>query len=381
MSVGCGTRLKCPCTATPDSNFILDSIACAMHGQPLAAILRLCSHAASYNSPPEARRRLQIAKTINHKELDPVHISLAAALASDTSNFAAPGELDREAPVPVEAQSGSKQLTSSRHQRTWSSIIACCFPGLEDETEEVAVSMKSPASSSDEGEIVEATPLPRSEQDGVVDRAGRNRGRLSRTPDYETLPRTSRDGASLRSRSPRGLKRPRDDRDRRDQRQFRVHYESSSRDDVPRSRDHGDHPSGRGGWHRGDADRPNPTSSNSRFPEDEASRSWRRADDYRHSRDADRFYDDYPDKRSRNRSRSPRGNRERDSRDRTRGGRDMRAEQNKYSAHNERGSQRDSASRRANLEGSSDTAKKVDQNDRSVAFAEGTKPGSEVPNG
>lgn len=215
---------------------------------------------------------------------------------------------------------------------------------------EVAVSMASPALSSDEGEIIEATTLPRSEQNGVVDRAGRNRGRFSRSPerDSPSVHNHGRDGPSRRSRSPRVLKRARDDREtRRDSRQFRVHYEDSPREESRRARNLDDRPSPRGSH----------------------------VEDY--SRPRLRGYDDYSDKRARHRSRSPRDRRDEGrGRNSDRFGRVSNAEQNKYSAQNERPSQRDSMSKRATLQEPSDTAKKVAKSNRGVAFADGTKPES-----
>ncbi|KAI0176407.1 kinase-like protein [Hypoxylon sp. FL1284] len=97
------------------------------------------------------------------------------------------------------------------------------------------------SASSDEGEIVEngvgdskATSLSRIEGTGV-DRVDRNRPRYSRSksPDYVSGSRYP--PSSRRSCSPRGLKRPRDDRDSyrggrsdADARRFRVHYEDAA---------------------------------------------------------------------------------------------------------------------------------------------------------
>lgn len=108
--------------------------------------------------------------------------------------------------------------------------------------------MAFPDGGLDYGEIAEATPLPHSKLNGDIDRTGRPRARLERTPepsklpDHRQSPRVasfSRHSRSPRSppppRSPRGFKRPRDDdrhdrdrdrdRDRRDPRQFRVHHD------------------------------------------------------------------------------------------------------------------------------------------------------------
>src|SRR5687768_15676495 len=85
--------------------------------------------------------------------------------------------------------------------------------------------MASPASS-DEGEIVEsgvedlkATSLPKKFQGNGVDRQDRHRNRYSasKSPDYDDKANNDDDDhprhGSRRSRSPRGFKRSRDDRD------------------------------------------------------------------------------------------------------------------------------------------------------------------------
>lgn len=168
--------------------------------------------------------------------------------------------------------------------------------------------MASPTSS-DEGEILEngggnskATSLPRFDATGV-DRPDRHRARFStsRSPGHENGSR------NRSSRSPRGFKRPRDEHDpypagrlNSDPRRFRVHYE----DDRFRAQYE-------------DEDRPPPVSSASslRYDDGERTRDRNRARD--HSRD--RKY--YPEKRPRNRTRSPRrplragnGGRDRDDR-------------------------------------------------------------------
>ncbi|KAM0262757.1 hypothetical protein ACHAQJ_001551 [Trichoderma viride] len=101
--------------------------------------------------------------------------------------------------------------------------------------------------SSDEGEIVEeragdlkATSLSHVERNGV-DRQDRQRNRNS-SPDLDTTSRHS--NSSRRSRSPRGYKRSRDDRDRfpptrprdQDSRHDRGAYDDYRRDDYKRSR-------------------------------------------------------------------------------------------------------------------------------------------------
>ncbi|KAH8882603.1 kinase-like protein [Thozetella sp. PMI_491] len=222
--------------------------------------------------------------------------------------------------------------------------------------------------SSDEGEIVEATPLPRSEQNGDVDRTGRTRGRYSRTPDSDSFPRQSGDGYRRRSRSPpRGQKRPRDDRDRRDRerdrdpRQFRVHYEDSPRRDRSRDRDR-------------DRDLDRPPSLQSNGPEPLSSRSAHRPGNrdnlpsrpggYR-QRDYERDPDGYPDKRprgNRSRSRSPR-RRDNGRRDR---GRREKEERSKYSAQDERYPRNGALSRQANLLEAPDTLKQDAKRDQGV---------------
>ncbi|KAL2203765.1 hypothetical protein CC79DRAFT_1073240 [Sarocladium strictum] len=156
-------------------------------------------------------------------------------------------------------------------------------------------------SSSDEGEIVEngvqsskATSLAHPEGSGV-DRRDRLSSRHS-TPDRDSASRDS----PRRSRSPRGFKRSRDERDsygrsRNDARQGRGHYDDVRRDNYGRSRlpydDSDRSPRSRDDRHGRDRDRD------------------RDRDDYR-QRDRDRF----PDKRPRQRSRSPRRHRPEDGR-------------------------------------------------------------------
>ncbi|KAL2171679.1 hypothetical protein VTG60DRAFT_1975 [Thermothelomyces hinnuleus] len=210
--------------------------------------------------------------------------------------------------------------------------------------------MASSTFSSDEGEIVEATPLPRSGQNGDVDRTGRHRGRYpSRTPERDFPSRESADGPR-RSRSPRGWKRSREDqRDRRDSRQFRVHYEGSSRDHRRPYRDL-DRPPSRGA-DRYD-ERPN-YRYGSREPAPPRPRG-HRADGgaYDRSYDRDRRDDGYPDKRARTRSRSPRGRGDRTDRtdragrDGGRSADDLRSGEDKYSAPAERRPQDGSTSKR-----------------------------------
>lgn len=181
--------------------------------------------------------------------------------------------------------------------------------------------------SSDEGEILEngvgnskATSLH--QIDGIgVDRQDRNRVRYSRSrsPDHGDGSRHN----SGRSRSPRGYKRPRNDRDYQpagrvnaDPRRFRVHYEDE-RDDTRRPRLSYD-----------DDDRPPSGPSTSGLRYDDSDRP--RARDRRRDRSRDR--DSYPEKRPRNRTRSPyrppRGGRDRDERTRRDGDRFSRPGEN-----------------------------------------------------
>ncbi|KAI0136431.1 hypothetical protein BJ170DRAFT_601675 [Xylariales sp. AK1849] len=164
--------------------------------------------------------------------------------------------------------------------------------------------MASPASS-DEGEILEnavgdlkATSLPQIHGTGV-DRPDRNRAKYSRSrsPEYGNGSRYSQD-TSRRSRSPRGFKRSRNDREfhqggrlSADPRHFRVHYEDDHRD------------SRRSRYSYDDDDRP-PSRSPApglRYDDRDRARDYERPRE--RSRDRDR--DDYPEKRPRNRTRSP----------------------------------------------------------------------------
>ncbi|OTA64678.1 kinase-like protein [Hypoxylon sp. EC38] len=163
--------------------------------------------------------------------------------------------------------------------------------------------MATPASS-DEGEIVEngvgdskATSLPQFEGTGV-DRMDRTRGRYSRSrsPEYVNGSRYPHN-SSRRSRSPRGRKRPRDDRDSHrggrldvDPRRFRVHYEDAA-DSHRRSRLPYD-----------DEDRPPSRSSASGLHYDDRDRDYGTRN---RGRDRSRDRDRHPKKRPRNRSRSP----------------------------------------------------------------------------
>jgi len=209
--------------------------------------------------------------------------------------------------------------------------------------------MASPADSADEGEIVEAPPLPRNDGNGDVDRSGRHRGRISQTPEDDARSRHSGEGYSRRSRSPRGWKRPRDDRDdrdRRDPRQFRVHYEQGSREDRRHARDRDlDRPVSRGSYRNGD-DRSHAYSGN-REEATFSRHSTHRTDTRNRDREFDRNLDGYTEKRPRHRSRSPRDRRERGTRDRARHGIDQPQEQNKYSAQVERRPRYDNMSKRA----------------------------------
>ncbi|KAK1771432.1 kinase-like protein [Phialemonium atrogriseum] len=219
--------------------------------------------------------------------------------------------------------------------------------------------MATPMMSSDEGEIIEATPLPRSDKNGHVDPTGRTRPRLSHTPDLDDSSRNPANAPFRRSRSPRGFKRSHDEPEYqsssrgRDPRRFRVRYEADPRDGHRRGRhpyEDPDRPQSRGSAHDEERDRNRDNTASRPFGQ--------RRDD----RNFDRGYDGYPDKRPRNRSRSPRGGRrDRGRRDRGRFGRDPtidHAESIKYSAHNERYSQGNSVSKRATLAEASDTSRR-----------------------
>lgn len=224
--------------------------------------------------------------------------------------------------------------------------------------------MASPALSSDEGEIVEATPLPRSEQNGDVDRTGRHRARfLSRTPDGDLPSRDLPDGPRRRSRSPRGWKRPLEDhRDRRDTRQFRVHYEGGPRDDRRTYRDL-DRPSSRG------TDRYDDRSDNQyggRGPAPPRARG-HRADGPGY----DRRNDGYPDKRPRTRSRSPRGRGDRGRRDGGRYRADLGPGEDKYSAQAERRPQDGSMSKRATPVDTRDVSRQNAKSDQGAMVERG----------
>lgn len=169
--------------------------------------------------------------------------------------------------------------------------------------------------SSDEGEIVEngvgdlkATSLPQFEGTGV-DRIDRTRARYSRSksPDNVNGSRYA-PGPSRRSRSPRGRKRPRDDRYSHrgsrldsDPRRFRVHYEDNT-DGYRRSRLSYD-----------DEDRPPSRSSAPNLYYDDRDRDYTTRTK---GRDRSRDRESHPRKRHRNRSRSP----YRPPNDRNRGG-------------------------------------------------------------
>ena len=230
--------------------------------------------------------------------------------------------------------------------------------------------------SSDEGEIVEATPQPRFNGNGNVDRTGRNQGGFSRTPEPDNWSRNSADVSNRRSRSPRGLKRPRDDREHaaatrpdqggRDPRRFRVRYETDgSRDDTRRERrryEDLDRPPSRGSQRDDDGDYRHPPS---RFANRDSAPG--RSSDFRRngrdrSRDFDRSYDGHLDKKwPRNRSRSPKGRRDRGRRERGRFQRSQNidhAESIKYSAQNDKRSRGSPGPRRGTaLEEAPDTSR------------------------
>lgn len=157
-------------------------------------------------------------------------------------------------------------------------------------------------SSSDEGEIVEragdlkATSLSHAERNGV-DRKDRQRNRNS-SPDLDTTSKYN-NNSSRRSRSPRGFKRSRDDRDRlpprardQDARHDRGASDDHRRDDYKRSRVAYD-----------DLDRPASRTANQGY--DWRSRRDRERD---RSRERDRYHRDrdrYSERSPRPRSPSP----------------------------------------------------------------------------
>ncbi|KZL65576.1 cmgc dyrk prp4 protein kinase [Colletotrichum incanum] len=164
------------------------------------------------------------------------------------------------------------------------------------------------ASSSDEGEIMEndavelkATSLPKKFEGNGVDRQDRTRDRYSASisPEHDNAARHYNPPRRSRSPPPRGFKRARDERDyvgggRQDTRRFRVHYEDGPRDDYRRSRVSYE-----------DLDRPPSRSSNHSYDGRDRNRS-RDRDTYRErDRERDRDRDRYPDKKPRNRTRSP----------------------------------------------------------------------------
>ncbi|KAG5931897.1 hypothetical protein E4U53_001555, partial [Claviceps sorghi] len=162
-------------------------------------------------------------------------------------------------------------------------------------------------SSSDEGEIIEggtgdlkATSLTRHSGNGI-DRRDRNRSRHS-SPDYDTASKYS--SSSRRSRSPRGHKRTRDERDThgrgrdRDSRHIRTRYDDARRDDYRRPRISYD-----------DLDRPNPSSSQFGNSDQRLNGGGEQDVDRphggNHGRHAERGSTRYDEGRSRPRSRSP----------------------------------------------------------------------------
>ncbi|KAI1259626.1 kinase-like protein [Xylariaceae sp. FL1019] len=238
--------------------------------------------------------------------------------------------------------------------------------------------MASSPSSSDEGEIVEntvghskANDLPQINGSGV-DRIDRTRDEYSRTttksPEYSTSSRHDIPTAR-RSRSPRGMKRPRDNRDAHhdrdahrdshrngradvDPRRFRVHYE-----DLRDSR------SSRLSYD--DQDRPAPRSSHAGLHYDDRDRDYGR-DRYR-DRSPDRDHDRYPQKSARNRTRSPyassrrdrgRGDDSRRDNDRMRRGPDRDNVENVRSIHYHNGQR--SSQRSPNASKQTSTVKSID---------------------
>lgn len=221
------------------------------------------------------------------------------------------------------------------------------------------------AFSSDEGEIVEATSLPRSKKNGDVDRNGRPKGRYtSREPEHDLASRSSAEGNRRRSQLPRGWKRSRDDRDPR---QFRIHYEDAPRNDRRDGRDL-DHPSSRGSDFYGD--RPSHKSGG----RDHRAGGIRRGDDYKRGNHDRRDHDrsDYPDKRPRHHSRSPHGPNDKGRRDRARYGSEPRdVDEHKYSAHVERRSQDGPTSKRTDPVKPYDGSKRDAKTDQSATVERG----------
>ncbi|KAI2471183.1 kinase-like protein [Annulohypoxylon bovei var. microspora] len=213
--------------------------------------------------------------------------------------------------------------------------------------------MATPASS-DEGEIVEngvgdskATSLPQFEGTGV-DRMDRTRARYSRSrsPEYVNGSRYP-PSSTRRSRSPRGHKRPRDDRDSHrgtnrvdaDPRRFRVHYEDAA-DSHRRSR-----------FSYDDEDRPPSRSSASGLYYDDRDRDYASRN---RGRDRSREFDQHIKKRPKNRSRSPfrplRG-------DRNRGGQSRRDDSKFQRASNRNGPEGAKSSRQGTPRHYQDSAK------------------------
>ncbi|KAI9148061.1 Serine/threonine-protein kinase prp4 [Paramyrothecium foliicola] len=176
------------------------------------------------------------------------------------------------------------------------------------------------ASSADEGEIsdnsgghgdLKASSLSYTEGSGV-DPRDRTRNRHS-SPEHDSASRYGgNNNSARRSRSPRGYKRSRDDRDyhgdRRDQdsRHYRASYQNPTNENYRRSRTSYE-----------DLDRPVSRGSELSYDGRPSDRDRDRdRDNHRRrdrSRDRDRYSRDnherYPDKRPRNRSRSPYGSR------------------------------------------------------------------------
>lgn len=185
------------------------------------------------------------------------------------------------------------------------------------------------AYSSDEGEIPEngaenlkaTSSLPRTVAEGHgVDRRDRNRSRGS-TPDHDTASRYSA-SSSRRSRSPRGYKRPRDERDTQGarggsingsrNRDYSHRYSHPAYDDRRRDNHYQrsrvsyedlDHPPARESQYGYDGRDRGRGRDRSRESDRSRDRPGRNRDDREHDR--------YADKRPRHRSRSPPPNRSR----------------------------------------------------------------------
>ncbi|KAM7216936.1 Protein kinase-like domain containing protein [Rhypophila decipiens] len=171
----------------------------------------------------------------------------------------------------------------------------------------------------EEGEISEAIPLPRYKQEALVDRVERTR--FSRPNDHEH----SRDARNYRrSRSPRGFKRPHDDRDRWGDNKYRaseLDVQYAGRENLRYGYD--ENRSSTRQLYR-DLDRPQSRGSQTNFEERADNRSGDRSsrnyhpNGHRHEDRHHGYNDDHSKRRRRQRSRSPRNRDDRGRRDRDR---------------------------------------------------------------